>query len=245
MIYSDLTTFISAMFQIPLTTASSATPFQDTNANNILPRVIDLAEQMIYTDMDMLVQRRADYSTQFTAGSRALTLPTGCMVCEGVSQISPAGSTLTTGGTRNPLEPVALDFIDMCFPSQSSPTGIGAYWAPIDGLSIAVGQTPDAAYVAEVVGTFRPAVLSSTNTTTYLATNYPQLYMAAVAYYCAGYQRDFGAQSEDPKLASSWLSTYERLVEPSKLEEKRRKGESIETSPTSAAVPPSQSKISE
>lgn len=231
--YADLTAFIGGMFQLPLTSAASPEPFTSTDANTILPRVIDLAERMIYVAMDMLCQRRADISTTFVAGTRTLALPTGCLVVEGVNQISPAGAMPTdVGATRNGLEPTSLDFIDMCFPTESSPIGLGSYFANKDALNIVVGQTPDAAYVAEVIGTFRPAPIAWNNVSTYLSANYPELYMAAVAYYCAGYQRDFGAQSEDPKLASSWKATYDTLLGPAKMEEKRRRGLSIETAPT-------------
>jgi hypothetical protein len=237
--YSDLTTFIGAMFQITTTSAASPEPFTSTDANNVLPRIIDMAERMIYVAMDMLCQRRADISTMFTAGARTLALPTGCLVVEGVNQISPAGAVPTTpGAVRNGLEPTSLDFIDMCFPTESAPVGISAYWANKDALNIVVGQSPDQAYVAEIIGTFRPAPLSAVNTSCYIATNYPELYMAAVAYYAAGYQRDFGAQSEDPKLASSWKATYESLLGPAIKEEKRRRGLSSATSPAAPQTNP-------
>ena len=237
MIYSDLVTYIGTFFQIPVTNAASATPFQSTDANNALPRLIDFAEQQIYTDMDFIATRDQDASTTFASGSRSLTLPTGTMVVEGVAQITPAG-TAPNAGTRNPLEPVSLDVIDMFYPTEGSSEGLGVYWAMKDATTIVVGPTPDAAYKAEITRTFRPPAMSSTTTTTYIGTNYPQLLMAAISFYMAGYQRDFGAQAEDPKLASSWKAVYDYILPTCVMEEKRRKGESIETSRTSAQAPP-------
>lgn len=240
MLYADLVNYIGVMFQIPVTTATSATPFQSPDANTVLPDIITLAEQMIYTDMDFLATRQQDYSASFTSGSRLLTLPTGAMVVEGVAQITPAGqSPDQAGSARNALEPVSLDVIDMFFPTASANTGLGSYWAMRDAATVVVGPTPDANYVAEVTATFRPAPISSTNASTYISAYYPQLLMAAVAYYCAGYQRDFGAQSEDPKLASSWKATYDYMLPTCVTEEKRRKGESIQNSRSSSEAPPS------
>lgn len=240
MIYSEFVNFMSVMLQIPVTLATSATPFQDTSANTILPRCIEFVENMINVDMDFVGTRRQDLSTTFTPNARSLTLPTGCRSVEGISQISPAGLTPATGGTRNQLEPVSLDVIDMYYPTESTPTGIGAYWAQRSDTSIVVGQTPDAAYIAEITGIFFPAAMSSTNVTTYIGTTYPQLLMAAAMYFMSGYQRDFGAQSEDPKMASSWKATYDYLLPSCIMEEKRRKGESIQTSRSSSENPKSQ-----
>ena len=241
--YSDLVTFIGSMFQIPVVNAATAAPFQDPNANTILPRVIDFAEQMIYTDMDFLATRQQVYMNgntpiTFTPGSRSLTLPTGVMVVEGIALITPASAASPDQGTRNTLEMVSLDVIDMFYPSVASPQGVSAYYGMKDATTIVVAMTPDQAYLCETTGTFRPAPISSTNSSTYMSTYYPQLLMAAIAYYMAGYQRDFGAQSEDPKLASSWKSTYDYILPTCVAEEKRRKGESVQTSRTSSEAPP-------
>lgn len=240
MLYNDLVNFIGGVFQIPVTNATAASPFQDPSANTILPRCIEFIENMINVDMDFVGTRRQDISTTFTPNSRSLTLPSGCRSVEGVAQISPAGLTPATGGTRNQLEPVSLDVIDMYYPTESTPVGISSYYAMRNDTQIVVGQTPDAAYTAEITGIFFPTAMSSTNLTTYIGTTYPQLMMAAAAYFMAGYQRDFGAQSEDPKLASSWKATYDYLLPSCVMEEKRRKGESIQTSRSSSDNPKTQ-----
>lgn len=248
MIYSDLVTFLGSIFQIPVTNSASAAPYQSPEANTILPRIIDLAEQMIYTDMDFIATREIDTSTMFTSGSREMTLPAGAMVVEGVAQVSPAGKLPNqSGATVNQLEPVSLDVVDMFFPTPAANTGSGDYWAMKDATTIVVGPTPDADYVAAVTATFRPPAMSATNTITYIGTTYPQLLMTATAYYMAGYQRDFGAQSEDPKLASSWKGSYDYILPTCVMEEKRRKGENIQTSRSSseAPAPNPQSKSSE
>lgn len=248
MLYSDLVNFISTVFQIPVTSAISATPFQDSAANTILPLIITFAETMINEDMDFIGNRTQNSTVTFTANNRQLTLPVGTRVIQGVAQISPAGAQPgDNGASSNDLEPVSLDVIDVFYPTPSAVTGPGSYWAPKDATTIVVAPTPDANYVANITGIFYPAPISSTNTTTYIGTFYPHLLMAATAYYMAGYQRDFGAQSEDPKLAQSWKATYDYLLPTCIMEEKRRKGESIQTSRSSSEAPASspQSKSSE
>ena len=46
---------------------------------------------------------------------------------------------------------------------------------------------------------------------------------AASAIFLMGYQRDFGAQSDDPAAAQSWENQYEKLLMGANAEEMRRK----------------------
>lgn len=238
MIYSELVNFIGVTFQIPVTSATAVAPFQDPSANTILPRIIELCEAQINQDMDFIATRAQNSTVNFTANNRQLALPANTRVVEGVAQITPSGKAPgDVGASSVELEKVSLDVIDMFYPTPAAVTGTGVYWAPKDGLNIIVAPTPDAAYTANITGTFFPSPMAFNNATTYIGTNYPQLMMAAAAYYMAGYQRDFGAQSEDPKLASSWKATYDYLLPSCMAEEKRRKGESIQTSRTSSEAP--------
>lgn len=241
MIYSELVNFISTMLQIPVTDATAVAPFQDPSANTILQRCIEFAENMINQDMDFIANRQPNSTAVFTAGNRQLTLPTGTRSVQGVAQISPAGTLPNVmGATSNELEETSLDIIDMFYPSSPAAPGLGNYWAPKDATTIVVGPAPDANYVAYITGIFFPAPMGFQNVTTYIGTFYPQLLMAAAMYFMAGYQRDFGAQSEDPKLASSWKATYDYLLPSCVMEEKRRKGESIQTSRSSSDNPKTQ-----
>ena len=46
--YSGLTTALTSLLVYPLVSASSATPSSDPNFNNILPAIVNDAEQRIY-----------------------------------------------------------------------------------------------------------------------------------------------------------------------------------------------------
>jgi hypothetical protein len=94
--------------------------------------------------------------------------------------------------------------------------------------------TPDQNYPVEFMGDIRPLPLSNKNPETFLSVYYPEMFMAACMIFAAGYQRDFGAQAEDPQRATSWESTYSNLRMGVTLEAARMRGEG----PGYAAVMP-------
>lgn len=237
MLYRDLVVFLAEEFQFPVTDATSASPSSDTDVNNILPRIIELAEQQIYTDMDFLQTRRTDHTKTCTANSRSATLPTGTMVVQGVAVVTPSTATDPKNGTRNTLEKASLDFIDVCYPAEATGATVPKWYALLDAETIVMGPTPDAAYTLDITGTYRPAAISATNTETYISKTYPQLLMQACAVAFCGHQRSYGAQASDPQQAVSWANLYQASLASARAEEKRRKGESINTSSTSPKAP--------
>lgn len=238
--YSELVIFLGQEFIFPVVDANSATPSSDSDVNAILPRIFDLAEQQIYTDMDFLQTRASDHTKTCTANSRSAALPDNIMVTEGVAVISPVTATDPKDGVRNDLERASLDFIDLCYPTEATGTTIPKWYALKDAKTIVMGPTPNAAYTLEVTGTYRPARISATNTTTYLSETYPHLLMQACAVAFCGHQRAYGAQASDPQQAVSWANLYQSSLASAIAEEKRRKGESPTTSRTSAKAPASE-----
>lgn len=209
----------------------------------ILPAAIQDAENRIYLDMDFLSTRTTWATTKFTAGSRTYTFPTTpstVMVVQGIAAITPASAATPALGTRNQLEPVSLDFIDSTWP-QESITGLPDSWAMLNDASIVVKPTPDQTYPVEITGTFRPNPMSSANQNSYIGNTYPQLLVAACMVFMLGYQRDFGAQSDQPQAALSWETLYQERLKNALAEEQRRKGSSTGWSPfseTPIATPP-------
>ena len=59
--------------------------------------------------------------------------------------------------------------------------------------------------------------------------------LAGVAVFMAGYQRDFRAQSEDPRLAVSWETAFQTLLKSAAVEEARRRAQSVAWQPYSPA----------
>jgi hypothetical protein len=165
-----------------------------------------------------------DSSGVLSTNNRNFTLPTSIgtfVVVVGMNVITPAG-TAPDAGTRFPLVPVSRDYLDYVWPSVTGAARPVAY-APVTQSAFVVGPWPDAGYVVEVIGTQRPAPLSAGNTTTFLSVNLPDLFLAASMVFASGYQKNFGAQADDPKMATSWESQYQTLKASAMVEDLRKK----------------------
>ena len=240
--YSDLTTQLGDLLQYPITSASSATPSSDASFNNILPAIITDAEQRIYRELDFLATRMPDSSLSFAANNRTLTIPTEIIIVQEVNVITPA-STAPAAGLRNPVQPVSLNYLNFTWPQE---TGVGATGVPNigsmqDATTLIVAPTPDAAYRVEFVGIFRPAPMSSTNTSTYLGTNYPDLFLAACMVFALQFQRD--VRADQPELIVNWEAMYTARRQSVMEESSRQKWQStgwsaLQTAPLSTPQRP-------
>ena len=213
--YSTYVTALSTLLVIP----SSNTDF-----TNILPDCIDYAEQRLYRELNLLSTVIRDASQALTPSSRDFVLPAAngaFVVVNGINAITPAGST-PANGTRNRLVPLSLDTLDTIWPSSVG-SGLPTGFAMVTQTAIVVGPWPDAAYTVEVVGTTRPMPLSATNTVTFLSANLPDIFLAASMVFMAGYEKAFGAQSDDPQLAQSWETQYGKLFVSANTEEMRKR----------------------
>lgn len=231
---------------VPVTNASSATPFNDIDANAILPGIIDYAEQRMYRDLDLIETETSSTGT-LTANTRTLTMPTGVVVLNSVNVITPVGFTPDqSGASRNPLKRVSRDWIDTFFPAGSATSGspsVPAYFCNFANGQILVGPAPDAAYVTEFVGTHRPTPLSSTNTSTILTTYLPDLFLVAAMVFASGYQKNWTATGDDTRMSITWESQYQETIKSAFVEEARKKAQSAgwtPFAPTPAATPPRQ-----
>jgi hypothetical protein len=83
-----------------------------------------------------------------------------------------------TDGERRYLEKKDTSFISEYSPSRTS-TGIPKYYANWDNDTIILAPTPNAAYTIELAYNAQPTGLSSSNTTTWVSTNTPQLLLYA------------------------------------------------------------------
>jgi hypothetical protein len=191
-----------------------------------LPGCIDYAEQRIYRELDLQVSRVVDNSATLTQYTRNFTLPTSVgvfTVVEQINVVTPVGAT-TSSGSRVPLTPVTKEFLDFAWPSQSSAyAAVPIYCAPINNTTYVVGPAPDQAYSVEVIGTQRPAPLSASNSSTFLTQYLPDLFIAASMVFATAFQRDFGAQVDDPQRAASWESQYGKLMQSANIEELRKR----------------------
>lgn len=224
-------------------TISNLVVISPTNPNfvQIFPQAISYAEDRIYREMDLLSTVTRD-SAPLTASNRNFTLPQNngrFVVTNGFNVITPSTTTVPDNGSRTQMLPVSRDYLDAVWGSVSG-TGLPTQYAMITDQAIVVGPWPDAAYTLEVIGVIQPAPISATNTTTFLSLYLPDLLTAAMMVFMSGYQRDFGAQSDDPNQAQSWESQYKTLLASAQVVELRKKYESgawSSLSPTPIATP--------
>lgn len=200
----------------------------DVNFVALLPQTITYAENRIYRDLDFLTTVTADSSYSFTANSRNLTVPLPAFVTlQEVNVITPFGTTDPSGGARNPLLPVTKFWLDNVYGSNAT-AGLPQYFAMLNQSTIIVGPWPDQNYTAELVGTVRPDSLSSLNTTTFISTYLPDLFLMASMVFISGYQRNFalGAnQPNDPQMPVNYETQYQTLLKGALVEEFRKKFE--------------------
>lgn len=217
---------------VPITNPASATPSSNTDFNNFLPRILEAGEQRIYRELDFLACRQEDFTVTLSTSTRNATLPATNIVLQSASVITPA-ATNPSAGTRVPLEIVSKDFIDAVWPQELVGKTVPKYIAQLSATQVILAPTPDQAYKLETTGIFRPNPISASNTSTYTSLVYPDLLLFACLVMAMGYQRDFGQQSDDPKIAVTWESMYQTAKQSSLDEEQRRKSQSTNWSPYS------------
>jgi hypothetical protein len=211
-----------------------------TNANLLIetPNAIDYAEGRIFKDLDLITTITTDATQTTTANGRNVAIPAAFVVVNSVNIITPT-STAPDAGKRNPLTKVSEDFLDLMWPSSAG-AALPTLYALRNQTQLILGPWADQNYTVEYVGTQRPTPLSATNPTTFLTTNIPELFLIATMIHLVGYQKNFGAQADDPRSAMSWETQYMKVFDAAKGEElrKRYRGTNVIPPPGVPLVPP-------
>lgn len=196
-------------------------PVTDPNFLIEVPIIIDISEQECYRELQLLDTIVRDSSATLTANSRNFTFPQHFVVSESINVFTPVNTT----ANRMQLIPTTREFLDAVYGNEASVTApsIPHYYAMITDQTIIVAPPPDAAYTLEVIGTIRPTPLSAANPTTYLTQYLPDLFFAASMYIGSGYLQNFGAQSDNPQMATSWKSTFDSLLASANKEEEQKR----------------------
>jgi len=214
----------------------------DTNFQTIIPSMIDYAELRIQRDLDFLSTQISNSSYFFSVNSNTVVLPTSLYVVLQTLEV------VDGSGVSRPLLPVAKEYIQNVYGSGST-LGLPQYFAVYGGdtattgltaQNLLVGPTPDLSYPLILTGTMRSAPLSATNTSTFISTYLPDLFIMASMIYISAYQRNFGRMNDDPQMAQSYESQYQALKAGALIEENRKKFEAAawtSYSPAPAATP--------
>ena len=228
--YNDLTIALALLAEENDASGNYAF-IQSPDFTTYLPTIIGNSEARCYREVCPLATRSALANGNATAGQRTILMSAfnpQIIVLEGLALISPLGYP-PAQGERWQYRETSLDFIDSIWPKEATAMAPSAawpecYWAMRDSMSIVLAPTPDLDYLAEATGTIRPTPLSAANVMTYLSLYYPDVFLKACMVETCGFQRDYSAQADDPKVAMSWESAYQIAKVSAIEEEKRRRG---------------------
>jgi hypothetical protein len=138
--------------------------------NAVINTFITMAENQILREIDLDVFK-VEATTNMTSGNKFLSAP---------SDILTHRYMMITSGSNQ----IFLDFRDTSFMKEywpnGSTTGTPKYYSVWDQNTFYVAPTPNENFVVELGYIYRPAQLSSTNTTTWISNNAPE----ALLYAC-------------------------------------------------------------
>lgn len=184
-------------------------PESDADFVQILPSIIDYAEGRIYRDLDLLATEITDTGS-LSANTRNWTLPTPSQGTYDVIN----NVNLLESGIRTPLKPVSRAVVDTLWgiTNAASSATRPSVFAMTDNTTVTFGPPSGATVTIEVIGRVRPTPLSASNTETYLTVQYPELFLIASMIFGSGWQKNYGAGSDDSGQAVSWESQYRALL---------------------------------
>ena len=190
----------------------------------IIPQMINYAELRIQRDLDLLSTQISNTTYSATAGTATVALnPADFITLQSIS--------LTSTVPHTPLLPTSKEYLQYVYPIGTT-TATPQYFAMYGGDSatggqnsmyIRLGPVPDQNYTLAITGTLHAAPLSAGNTTTWISTYLPDLFIMASMVYISAYQRNFGKIADDPAMAQTYEGQYLQLLNGSKTEEFRKK----------------------
>jgi hypothetical protein len=148
--------------------------YTEIDSNVFTTGVVDtfimMAEGRILRDIDLDYFKKESTGTT-TTGIKFLGAPSDILTHRYLM--------LTVAGEQRFLDFRDTSFIKEYWPDGTE-TGVPKYYAVWDHNTLILAPTPDDAYTVEIGYIYRPAQLSSSNTTTWISTNAPE----ALLYAC-------------------------------------------------------------
>jgi len=191
-------------------TEVGSTVFTDTILNGI---ILD-AEFRIFRDVDSDNNRR--YATaNLIASTRFIDTPTDALIIRSAQIVD---SELADGNTNQERD--FLQWRDTSFMSEFNPTavtGVPKYYSWWDKNKIIVAPTPDQTYIIQLNYILKDPGLSSTNTTTYISTNFPN------GLLCACLVEAYGFLKGPQDLLQLYEQKYKQVVEGFSIEQMGRR----------------------
>lgn len=214
------------------TIVSEATQVGDTAFAAILPVLIQNAQLRIYREVRFLSQRGVSQGATTVNGTRSVSLSAIAVLTINGYTVDPAypmiveSMNLVVSSARVPFVRSSLDYVNSVWPeygTTATPGSVQGYYAMQDDQTVVMMPTPNGAYPVEVIGTWRPELMSATQGTTWLGDNLPDLLLAACMVEAFIQMRDIGGYSDDPKIAMSWATRYGEARESAIAEDAARR----------------------
>jgi hypothetical protein len=190
---------------------------EDDDFATILPAAIEAGELRCLRDCDFPSARVIKRVT-LTTGAASLAPPADMVVPRSLSVFTSVG-----GSTRQEVQRRDASYLREYAPDTST-RGVPLYFATTEAGIMMLAPAPSAAYELELEYTYRPAGLSSDNPSTWLSERYPDMLVFACMVFLSGYQRNFGAQTDDPQMPGSWGRLYSEAVAVARNESATGKG---------------------
>jgi hypothetical protein len=195
----------------------------DQNFETVLPEIINYAELRIQRDLDLLSNQIVNSSYQTQPNQEVVALsPSDFITIQGVSVDTTPSS---------PLLPVTKEYLQYVYPTGST-VGIPQFFAMYGGDTASGGQTqmkirlgpiPNTFYNLTITGTLHSEPISEANSTTWISTYLPDVFIMASMIYMSAYQRNFGRVADDPQMAQTYEMQYQALLKGATVEEFRKK----------------------
>lgn len=189
----------------------------ETEANfvAVLPAMIEAAELRCYRDCDFPSARRVQRLV--LAQGTASVAPPADMVVPRALWVE------AVSGARSEVLRRDASFLREFWPTAAT-QGVPKYFATTDSGTVLIAPAANASFSLDMEYTFRPAPLAEGNAVTWLSERYPDLLVYAAMVWASGYQRNFGAQSDDPQMPGSWERLYQGALATARNEAALGKG---------------------
>ena len=178
----------------------------------IVNGIIENAEFRIFRDVDSDNNRR--YATaNLVASQRFIDVPDNLLIVR-------SAQIVNSDGSSNPDNREFLEYRDTSFMSEFNPTGatgVPKYYSMWDKDTIVLAPSPDATYEIQLNYILKDPGLSSTNTTTYISTNFPN----GLLYACLVEAFSFLKGPND--LLQLYEGKYKQVVEGFSIEQMGRR----------------------
>ena len=175
--------------------------------NAVINTFILMTENRILRDIDLDVFK-LEATANLTSGNKFLSTP---------SDILTHRYMMITSGTNQ----IFLDFRDTSFMKEywanGAQTGIPKYYSVWDQNTFYVAPTPASSYVVELGYIYKPAQLSSANTTTWVSINAPE----ALLYGCL--VQAYSYTKGPPDMISFFNNSYKEAIQGLGIEQQGRR----------------------